>query len=201
MKLPGSLFAATILSAWVSASPAHAAPRAQEPLAPIPSIDLPGYMGRWYQIAAVPQIFNLQCAYDTTATYALVDERTVSVENRCRTWWDKLSGVDGTAEVVDPNQPAALAVNFSNLPFPRPKREEPNYIITYLDPSGDWALVGNPNRSSGFVLSRSPAVSSDRWRDIKSVIADRGYWDCAFLTSPTREGLHQITPLCVFDPE
>lgn len=173
---------------------AHATEQAS--LEPVQSLDLERYTGTWYQLAAIPQIFSLQCAYDTTANYTAIDAQSVAVKNRCKTWWGKSSGVDGRATVVDPDQPAALRVRFDNIPFGQSKAEAANYIVTYIAPDYSWALVGNPNRSSGFVLSRSPKASMSRWHEIKSVIAQRGYWDCAFLTSPTREGYRRITPLC-----
>lgn len=172
----------------------------QEDIQPVEELNLGRYAGDWYQIAAIPQFFSLQCAYDTTANYTAIDDRSVRVKNRCRTWWGNSSGVDGKARVLDPDQPAALRVSFDNIPFGSSEEGPANYIVTYIADDYSWALVGSPNRRSGFVLSRSPKVSASRWRKIKSVIAERGYWDCAFLTSPTRKGYRWITPLCAFNP-
>lgn len=166
----------------------------------VAELDLNQYQGKWYQIAAVPQLFSLQCAYDTTAYYTPLEEGRVGVENRCRTWWGGRSGVNGEAVVLDPEQPAALRVSFENIPFGQSEEGPANYIVSYIAPDYSWALVGSPNRSSGFVLSRTPKVSASRWRKIKSVIAERGYWDCAFLTSPTRRGYRKVKPLCAFNP-
>lgn len=169
-------------------------------LQPVAELDLQQYQGKWYQVAAVPQIFSLQCAYDTIAYYTPLDERSVGVENRCRSWWGGRSGVNGKAVVLDLEQPAALRVSFENIPFGQSEEGPANYIVTYIAPDYSWALVGSPSRSSGFVLSRSPKLSASRWREVKAVIADRGYWDCAFLTSPTRGGYRKVKPLCAFNP-
>lgn len=188
------------LLATVALTSSTALASSQEALQPVAELDLERYTGTWYQLAAVPQIFSLQCAYDTTANYTAIDDATVAVKNRCRTWWGKSSGVDGKAVVLDAEQPAALRVSFDNIPFGQSAEGPANYIVTYIAPDYSWALVGSPNRSSGFVLSRKPRVSASRWHEIKSVIAERGYWDCAFLTSPTRRGYRWVTPLCAFNP-
>lgn len=189
-------FTALTLGLGLSALAPQAQATPEEDLQPVQELDLERYTGTWYQLAAIPQIFSLQCAFDTTANYTAIDEQSVAVKNRCKTWWGQSSGVDGSAKIVDPEKPAALRVRFDNIPFGQSEDGPANYIVTYIAPDYSWALVGSPNRSSGFVLSRSPKVSTSRWHEIKSVIADRGYWDCAFLTSPTRKGYRWVTPLC-----
>lgn len=197
-RVIGPMFFAACITLALAPAWAHAAH--QDPLQPVERLDLERYAGTWFQLAAVPQIFSLQCAYDTTANYTPIDGLTVGVKNRCRTWWGNSSGVDGKARVLDPESPAALRVSFDNTLFGSPQEGPANYIVTYIAPDYSWALVGSPNRSSGFVLSRSPRASASRWHEIKSVIAERGYWDCAFLTSPTRKGCRRVTPLCAFHP-
>ncbi|SIS01199.1 lipocalin family protein [Williamsia sterculiae] len=181
----------------VSTATATGAPGYQF-LQPIPKLDAQRYLGAWNQVAAVPQPFNLECARDTVATYGLVDKTDISVRNRCTRYNGTRSGIDGNARVVDTRTGAQLHVSFPGVPFQDSKTGPPNYIVTYIAPDYSWALVGDPIRVSGFVLSRSATVSAAQWRTIRSVIRSRGYSDCLFLTSPTSVpgGVIGIRPLC-----
>jgi apolipoprotein D and lipocalin family protein len=72
----------------------------------------------------------------------------------------------------------------------------PNYIVTAIAPDYSWALVGDPTRFSGFLLSRTPALRAEQWQAARAAIANAGYNGCLFLTSPTTGGRGDITPLC-----
>jgi apolipoprotein D and lipocalin family protein len=190
-------FAAGLLTAAaavvLAASPAQAQPGA---LAPVPSLDVPRYLGTWYQLAAVPQPFNLDCARDTRATYGLVDSSNVSVANSCTTWAGGTNGINGNARVNDPVTNAQLHVSFPDVPFQSSPDGPTNYVVTYIADDYSWALVGDPARASGFVLSRNPAVDDAGWTQIRQVVESRGYNSCLLLTSPTTGGREGIQPLC-----
>lgn len=187
-----SVIAASILSVLPLSSSAFAA----EDLAPVQSLDIGQYIGTWYQLAAIPQVFNLQCARDTQATYGIIDQNTISVRNRCTTYWLRESAIEGRASIKDSETNAQLRVVFPSVPFGQSAEGDANYIVTYIAPDYSWALVGGPKRTSGFVLSRRAAVSTEKWAEIKQVIRDRGFWDCSFWTSPTSEGISTAFPLC-----
>ncbi len=189
--LAAALASATALG---SAAPAGAQ---WQPLAPVPSLDVQRYLGDWNQVAAVPQPFNIDCARDTTANYQLVDANNIRVENGCTTWSGGRNGIVGNARVVDPATNAQLHVSFPGVPFQDSPDGPPNYIVTFLAEDYSWALVGDPVRFSGFVLSRSPVVDAARWQEIRSVVAERGYNPCLLLTSPTPGGATDIRPLCL----
>ena len=104
-----------------------------------------------------------------------------------------LSAVVGNARV---NDTASLHVSFPGVPFQDSLDGPSNYIVTYLADDYSWALVGDPSRVSGFVLSRSPVVDAAAWQQIRTVVEDAGYNSCLMLTSPTTEGLQEIKPLC-----
>lgn len=167
-----------------------------QPLAPIPALDVQRYLGEWNQVAAVPQPYNLDCARDTTADYQLIDASNIRVENSCTTWSGGRNRIVGNARVVDPATNAQLHVSFPGVPFQESLDGPPNYIVAFLADDYSWALVGDPVRFSGFVLSRSPAVDAARWQEMKAVVAERGYNPCFLLTSPTPGGASDIRPLC-----
>jgi apolipoprotein D and lipocalin family protein len=78
---------AGLLASLVAAA-AFASPEAGSPgtaLTPLPSLNVPAYMGTWYQVAWFPNRFQQQCVSDTTALYRqLPGGEGVEVTNRCR---------------------------------------------------------------------------------------------------------------------
>ncbi len=183
--------AAALLAA--AGSTLVAAPAQAAPLSPVPQLDVSRYLGDWYQLAANPAPFNLDCVRDTTANYTLIDEQNIRVENSCTTVAGERRGIVGNARV---NDTAALHVSFPGVPSQDSLDGPSNYVVAYLADDYSWALVGDPNRLSGFVLSRSPVVDAESWQAIRAVVEAQGYNSCLMLTSPTTEGLQEIKPLC-----
>lgn len=89
----------TGLLASLVAAAAFASPEAGSPgtaLTPLPSLNVPAYMGTWYQVAWFPNRFQQQCVSDTTAHYRqLPGGEGVEVTNRCRLADGKLDAVVG----------------------------------------------------------------------------------------------------------
>lgn len=166
-----------------------------EPLAPVPSLDVAKYMGTWNQIAAIPQPFNLMCARDTQATYTLLDPANIRVENTCTTWMGSKNQIVGNARVNDPVTNAQLHVSFPGVPTQENPEGPTNYIIAYIADDYSWALVGDPFRTSGFILSRSSAVTPEKFREIRAVVESKGYNSSIILTSPTPGGATDIRQL------
>ena len=164
-------------------------------LSQVDRVDIGRYAGRWFQVAAVPQPFTLQCRRDVIAEYEVIGPAEVSVRNTCVTPWGAPSGIEGSATVVDPAQPASLRVVFPGVPFQDPNGPA-NYRITYLADDYTLAIVGDPSRRSGFVLSRTPGLSPDRWTAVRSIVESRGWWPCAFLTTPQVGGRADLVPMC-----
>lgn len=164
-------------------------------LTQVPHVDPARYAGDWFQVAAVPQPFTLQCARDTTAHYEVTAPTTLSVRNAWTTAGGAPSGIEGSAEVVDAATNASLRVTFPGVPFQSPDAP-PNYRISYLADDYSLAVVGDPARTSGFVLSRTPSLTAEQWATVRSTVQDRGWWDCAFLTTPQVGGRADTSPLC-----
>ncbi|NLZ56863.1 MAG: lipocalin family protein [Corynebacterium sp.] len=154
-------------------------------------VDLERYAGKWYQVAAIPQPYSLQCSHDTTADYGVIDDSTISVTNSCGTPFGP-SVINGKASV---RSDASLKVTFGGVPF-QTEGGEPNYRVTYLEEDYSLAVIGSPNRMSGFVLSRTPDLSTADWSKVRNITEDRGWWSCAFVTVPAAGGKSGAAPLC-----
>ncbi len=156
-------------------------------------VDLNEYAGFWYQVAAIPQPYTLQCVSNTTAEYTVLDQDTIGVTNSCTTILGNESAIEGAA---DARSDASLRVNFPGVPFQDPNGPD-NYRITYLEDDYSLAIVGDPDRLSGFVLSRTPDLSAEQWQKVDTVLEDRGFWPCAFITTPQDGGNNGAQPVCL----
>ncbi|MDZ4202503.1 MAG: lipocalin family protein [Gallionella sp.] len=118
------------------------------PLATASQVDLSRYLGKWYEIAMIPNRFQSMCVSDTQAIYELRDEM-IRVHNRCRTRDGKFEDAKGVAKIVADSGNAKLRVSFFR-PF------YGDYWILALDPDYQWVLVGEPTRTYSWILSRQP---------------------------------------------
>jgi apolipoprotein D and lipocalin family protein len=135
----------------------------------VQSLDLPRYMGRWYEIARIPNSFEKGCA-GVTADYALQDDGTIRVVNSCHSGDvdGPLRQVEGQARVVAPGK---LKVGFVKwLPF-----AEGDYWLLDVAPDYSVAVVGAPKGNFGWILARSPAISPKAMQAAVAVMAANGY--------------------------
>ena len=151
---------------------AHAA---ADPPRVVPEVDLQRYKGRWYEIARYPNRFQDQCVGDVTATYRLLEDGDVEVENRCRTAdgdWDVATGV---ARRTDDPTNAKLEVRFAPLILSFLPAVWGDYWVIGLAPDYSWAVVGDPSREYLWILSRTPQIApADRARAVE-IIRQNGF--------------------------
>ncbi len=133
------------------------------------SVDIQRYLGTWYEIATIPQRFQKGCV-GVTAHYSLRDDGDIDVINTCRE--ETLDGpersVRGKAWIVDKTTNAKLKVRFF-WPFAGA------YWIIELDKDYQWAVVGHPNRSYLWILSRTPPMDGAVYEELLRRIAAKGY--------------------------
>lgn len=126
----------------------------------IPALDVPRYMGVWFEIAKFPNRFQRQCTGPTSATYRLNEDGTVQVINRCQTD-SGITEAIGAARQIGPATSPQLKVRFapawlSFLPF-----VWGNYWVIDLDEGYQLAAVSEPSREYLWILSRTPQVAPD----------------------------------------
>ncbi|MEY4763660.1 MAG: hypothetical protein RI907_333 [Pseudomonadota bacterium] len=185
MKLAGLRFglAAWSLAAGLAASVAPVSAQTHSPAAPLaalPSLDVPAYMGTWYQVAWFPNRFQSQCVADTAATYRQLDGGRVDVVNRCRRADGQIEDITGVARpagsVLKGNrlEPAQLEVSF----LPAALRWLPiwgRYWVVDLASDGRYAVVSEPQREYLWVLARAPRLSADDELAIRSLLTRLGF--------------------------
>jgi apolipoprotein D and lipocalin family protein len=139
-----------------------------KPLKTVDQVDLQKYMGKWYEIATIPQKFQKGC-HCVTAEYSLTDKGYVRVLNSCKK--DSVDGplkqIEGKA-FVNKNNSAKLKVQFF-WPF------KAKYWIIDLADDYSYAVVGHPNRKYLWILSRQPSMNSKIYEEIITRLKDQNY--------------------------
>jgi apolipoprotein D and lipocalin family protein len=145
---------------------------ADEPTA-VTEFDVERYLGRWYQIAAVPRFFQAQCWKNARADYALSASGDVEVRNSCVTWIHTTSSIQGRARALDSGR-ARFNVSFLRGSDGYRHTDRANYVVVGLDEQYGWAVVTDSRRSSGFVLSRTVTMSGPQREGALRAVRDAG---------------------------
>jgi apolipoprotein D and lipocalin family protein len=170
-RLLGAFSVGLVLMAASAAAPAQPA----QPLVTIAALDVPRYMGTWYEIAKYPNRFQKQCVSDTQAEYRLLADGVVQVINRCRKENGKLEQAIGEARQMGAATSPKLQVRFapawlSMLPF-----VWGNYWVIDLDESYQLVAVSEPERDYLWVLSRSASVSPAAYNALLARLKAQGF--------------------------
>jgi apolipoprotein D and lipocalin family protein len=146
------------------------------PLSTVSQLDLNRYLGRWHQVAFIPNRYQAQCVADTSAFYSRTDSGVISVTNRCRTSSGQYDQVTGEARIQKRwKNPAILEVRFAPkwlgfLPF-----VWGDYWVMAIEPDYSAALVGSPDRKVLWILARQPTLKDEVYKRFIDVAAREGF--------------------------
>ncbi|WP_309615047.1 lipocalin family protein [Salinibacterium sp.] len=183
-----------VAPAFASGDQAASTPRAVKPVA---SLDLQRYSGTWLQLAAIPARFTAQCVRDTRAEYTPLPDGLVKVINTCTVADGSVSTVEGRARVTGPTSNAQLEVTFAQANGQFLFQAAGAYWVIGLDQqSYSWAVVGDPTRTNGFVLSRAPELNARQIAGVVRAIVRNGFDPCKFVITATTGGVETNRPLC-----
>ena len=140
-------------------------------LRPAEQLDLARYMGRWFEIARVPNRFEENCV-GTTHDYAPRPDGRIDVVVTCRvaTLAGPVSTYEGRARVLDP--PSEWKVSFN--PWV-PWFFDGDYVILAVDPTYETAVVGDPSGQVGWILGRDFTMAEEDLQDAYDVLYRNGY--------------------------
>ncbi|MFB8249939.1 lipocalin family protein [Streptomyces sp. NPDC001046] len=195
-RYAAALAAAASLGVAAAAPALAATPSSTTSLPPaVDRVEVDRYLGTWFQVAAIPQLFEIQCAKNVKADYTATAAGTLGVRNTCTTWLNTTSSVTGEAKPLDASG-ARLNVAFLKIAGSYLHGEDANYIVTGLDPSYRWAVVTDSDRRSGFVLSRTPALDQTQWNAVRGTIRAAGLDACDFRITRQDGGARTSGRLC-----
>lgn len=137
------------------------------PIDVVSKLDVQRYTGLWFEYARFPVFFQRGCT-DTTAEYQIIAEDTVSVYNRCLVdSGTRVKDITGQATIEGVGK---LQVSFPQVPFVKSP-----YWVLWVDDGYEIAVVGTPNGSAGWILSRSKQPSQRLVDKVRSVLSEAGY--------------------------
>lgn len=148
--------------------------QAKRPLATITSLDVPRYMGRWYEIAKFPNRFQRDCVSNTSATYSVLPDGKLKVVNRCRQTDGSDKSADGVARQVGGATSPKLEVRFAPALLSFIPMVWGDYWIIDLDPNYQLAAVGDRKGEYLWVLSRTPTVEKASYDALVGRLAAQG---------------------------
>ena len=148
---------------------------AQEALTTVASINVPRYMGTWYEIAKYPNFFQRKCVSNTSAQYSAQPDGTVRVQNRCTKEDGQINEAIGQARQIGASTSPKLEVRFapewlSFLPF-----VWGNYWVIDLDADYQLVAVSEPKREYLWILARTPEVSAKAYDELLARLEKKGF--------------------------
>ena len=132
----------------------------------IASLDVPRYLGTWYEIAKFPNWFQKKCTSNTKAVYTAKPDGNLRVLHSCKTASGETSEAEGLARQIGPKDSPKLEVRFapewlSFLPL-----VWGDYWVIDLDSQYQVAAVSDPSREYLWVLSRTPQLDPKVYADL-----------------------------------
>jgi apolipoprotein D and lipocalin family protein len=137
-----------------------------KPLKTVGHVDLQRYQGKWYEIARLAHIFENGWT-NVTSEYHMRDDGKIAVVNSCIKNGKAVS-TSGLASVDDRKNNARLDMQIQ-WPF------SGKYWIIALAPDYSYAIVGNPNRKSLWILSRKPVMDTMTYNHLVMLAAEKGF--------------------------
>ncbi|KAI3801738.1 hypothetical protein L1987_29852 [Smallanthus sonchifolius] len=132
-------------------------------------------MGRWYEIASFPSMFQPKNRINTRATYKLNKDSTVQV---CNETWScgKRAYIEGTAFKADPkSDEAKFKIRFYEPPFLPIFPIVGDYWVLYLDDDYQYALIGQLSRKYLWILCRSNTLDEEIYDELVEMAKKDGY--------------------------
>ena len=132
----------------------------------ISSLDVPRYMGTWYEIAKFPNWFQKKCVANTKAEYSIRADGNLKVLNSCKTASGEITDAEGTAKQVGAKDSPKLLVRFAPAWLSFLPMVWGDYWVIDLDPQYQVAAVSDPKREYLWVLSRTPQLDKKVYEEL-----------------------------------
>ena len=133
----------------------------------VKQLDIPRFMGKWYEIARYEHTFEKGMTY-VTAEYSLLPDGKIRVINRGMKN-GKPKEIIGKARQPDPIEyPGRLEVSFFLWFYA-------DYYILELYKDYQHAIIGSNTDKYLWILSRSPEIPKDTLDKLLTNIRQRGY--------------------------
>lgn len=174
-----------LLSAIQSVYAENSTPAVISPVTSVKSINLPQYLGCWYEVARLPMFFERHCAGNVTATYSLNPDLTVKVDNQCITSNGKTIQSIGQATPIDTSN-AKLSVTFLPSWLRWTGFAKTPYWILKIDDHYTTALIGEPSRKYLWILSRTSQIAPETYHEYVLEAQRQGFNTSQLIITPQK---------------
>jgi apolipoprotein D and lipocalin family protein len=139
------------------------------PIRPVPPIDLPRFMGKWYVIASIPTRFE-KSAYNAVETYELQPDGNVDTMFRFRdsAFDTPVKTIHSTGYVKGGTGNAVWAVQVF-WPI------KAQYIVAYLNDDYTQTIVARDARDYTWIMARTPTIPQADYEALVSRVMNLGY--------------------------
>lgn len=132
----------------------------------VPALDIPRFMGKWYEIARYEHRFEKGMTH-VSATYSLLDNGKIRVVNEGEKD-GKHKQVTGRAKQPNPQDPGKLKVSFFLWFYS-------DYYILDLAPDYSYVLVGSSSDKYLWIMSREKTLPAEKQEELLDKLRTRGY--------------------------
>jgi apolipoprotein D and lipocalin family protein len=136
------------------------------PVKTIASLDVPRYLGTWYEIAKFPNWFQRKCLSNTKAVYSIKPDGNIRVLNSCRQADGDGTEAEGTARQIGAKDSPKLEVRFAPAWLSFLPMVWGNYWVIDLDSQYQLAAVSDPRREYLWILSRTPQIDPKAYEEL-----------------------------------
>ena len=158
---------ASLLASVLALAGCQSAPR--PPLAAIPHVDLPRFMGDWYVIANIPTFIE-KGAHNAVESYRLAADGTIET-----TFTFRAGGFDGPGKRYNPR--GFVLDRQSNavwgMQFLWPIKAD--YRIVYLAPDYSQTVIAREARDYVWIMARTPEIPEADYARLVALAGSLGY--------------------------
>ncbi|MBC8342837.1 MAG: lipocalin family protein [Bacteroidetes bacterium] len=136
----------------------------------VKTLELNKYLGTWYEIARFPHSFE-KGLVGVTATYSQRKNGKIKVINQGykNSFSGKHQKAVGKAKIPNPAFPGNFKVSFFWIFYS-------DYLVMELDTADyAWALIGSNSPNYLWILSRTPQLDEEVYRELLNKAEKRGY--------------------------
>lgn len=139
---------------------------AAAPLPTVSAIEVPRYLGTWYEIAKFPNWFQKKCVGNTRAQYSVRSDGSLQVINRCKLASGDMDEAIGAARQIGNVSSPKLQVRFAPQWLSIIPAVWGDYWVIDLDDNYQWAAVSEPGREYLWILSRTPRMDPKTYANL-----------------------------------
>jgi apolipoprotein D and lipocalin family protein len=137
--------------------------------------DVERYMGRWYEIARLPNRLERDCASDVTSTYERRSEAAIRVTYVCRNSDGGEELTRGVARIRDTASHAKLELRFAPLALAWWPFVWDDWWILELAPEYTHMMVGDPSHQTLWIFARTSEMDDATYQSLVAHAAAQGY--------------------------